>query len=130
MNIIKKIARRSRDLLVNFLQKNFTQYPDAASQLQLKLLYRNMAVSGSALPGLDEVGFKAFSQTDEDGILLYIFAVIGAENRQFVEVCAGDGIECNAANLIINHGWHGLLVDGNQAQVKRGQDFYRTNPHT
>ena len=130
MNIIKKIARRSRDLLVNFLQKNFAQYPDAASQLQLKLLYQNMAASGSALPGLNEVGFKAFSQTDEDGILLYIFSVIGAQNRQFVEVCAGDGIECNTANLIINHGWHGLLVDGNQAQVKRGQDFYRTNPHT
>jgi hypothetical protein len=26
--------------------------------------------------------------------------------------CVEDGIECNTANLIINHGWTGLLFDG------------------
>lgn len=131
MNILKKIAYRGRDFLVSGLQTSSSlQYPDAATQLQLKLFYRNFAESGNALPGLSEVGFKAFSQTDEDGILLYIFSIIGTVNRKSVEVCAGNGIECNTANLIINHGWHGLLVDGNELLVKQGQDFYRKNPHT
>ncbi len=103
---------------------------DAASQLQLKFSYRNMAASGSALPALDQVGFKAFSQTDEDGILLYIFSIIGDGNKQSVEVCAGDGMECNTANLIINHGWHGLLVDGTTVSGKAQAGLYRTNPHT
>lgn len=49
---------------------------DAVSQLQLKFTYQALAASGLALPGLKEVGFKAFSQTDEDGILLYIFSII------------------------------------------------------
>jgi hypothetical protein len=47
-----------------------------------------------------------------------------------VEICAGNGIECNTANLIINHGWNGLLVDGNETLVKQGIEFYKRNPHT
>lgn len=131
MNILKRIAYRGRDFLTSPLQESLRlQYPGAATQLQLKFMYRSLVESGDALPSLSEVGFKAFSQTDEDGILLYIFSIIGTVNRKSVEVCAGNGIECNTANLIINHGWHGLLVDGNETLVKQGQDFYRTNPHT
>jgi hypothetical protein len=106
------------------------QQHDAASQIQLKLTYWALAESGGTLPGLSQVGFKAFSQTDEDGILLYIFSIIGAVNKKSVEICAGNGIECNTANLIINHGWHGLLVDGNDVLVKQGIEFYKRNPHT
>jgi hypothetical protein len=41
-----------------------------------------------------------------------------------VEICAGDGVECNSANLIINHGWSGLLFDGDEACIRRGQEFF------
>ena len=47
-----------------------------------------------------------------------------------VEICAGDGIECNAANLIINHGWQGLLLEGDAEQVARGKAFYSTCRNT
>ncbi|NJM13934.1 MAG: hypothetical protein HC889_20690 [Synechococcaceae cyanobacterium SM1_2_3] len=55
--------------------------------------------------------------------------MIGTTNKRVVEVCAGDGIECNAANLIINHGWEELLFDGDLDAVQRGKNFYskRTN---
>jgi hypothetical protein len=130
MNVLKKIAHRSRDFFVSPLRESAIHYPDAVAQLQLKLLYRSLAEPANVLPGLSEVGFKAYSQTDEDGILLYIFALIGTTSRTSVEICAGNGIECNTANLIINHGWHGLLVDGNETLVKEGSNFYQTNPHT
>jgi hypothetical protein len=97
--------------------------PDTAAQLALALAYRRS--SAAALGGpLSDYGFSCYSQTDEDGILLYIFSLIGTGNRQCVEMCAGDGIECNTANLIINHGWHGLLVDGDAEHVARGRRFY------
>lgn len=118
------------DFLLGPLRRSFVRYPDAAAQLQLKLMYRNLADSGRALPELSEVGFKAFSQTDEDGILLYIFSILGTVNRKSVEIGAGRGFECNTANLIVNHGWHGLLVDGDDTSVELGQHYYRTNPHT
>lgn len=41
-----------------------------------------------------------------------------------------DGIECNSANLIINHGWHGLLVDGNEDLIEAGIKFYQKHPST
>jgi hypothetical protein len=133
MNAVKRIAYRIRDFLVSpiLMQQNSAiPYPDVVSQLQLKLAYKALAESGSNLPRLSEVGFKAYSQTDEDGILLYIFSIIGTKGKNSAEICAGNGIECNTANLIINHGWSGLLVDGNEALVKQGQEYYRGNRHT
>lgn len=97
---------------------------DKGTQILLTLKYRELLAGGQTLPSLNEVGFRAFSQYDEDGILLYLFALLGVVHRQAVEICAGDGIECNAANLIINHGWHALLVDGQQENVTRGRRFY------
>lgn len=132
MNVLKRLAYRGRNFLIGpILQSSANiHYPDAASQLQLRLTYQALKESGSALPDLSEVGFKAFSQTDEDGILLYIFSIIGTASKKSVEICAGDGMECNTANLIINHGWHGLLVDGDEASVKSGIEFYKGNRNT
>lgn len=129
---LKEFAYRIRDFLIGPLlgEERTTRYADAASQLQLMFFYRALAASGSALPAIDEVGFKVFSQTDEDGILLYIFAILGMTNKRSIEICAGNGIECNTANLIINHGWSGLLVDGDQTLVKQGKEFYSRNPST
>jgi hypothetical protein len=104
--------------------------PDAASQLALSMANRQLVASGAPLPSLKEVGFKAYSQTDEDGILLFIFSVIGITNKKCVEICAGEGIECNTANLIINHGWHGLLFDGSPELIQRGNAFYKHNKAT
>ena len=103
---------------------------EATMQLILKFAYRHLAASDSALPTFADVGLKVFSQTDEDGILLYIFSVIGTTNRRCVEMCAGDGIECNTANLIINHGWTGLLVDSKEELVRQARKFYQTHPAT
>jgi hypothetical protein len=105
-------------------------FADVAAQLQLKLTYKALVDSGQRLPRLNEVGFKVLSQTDEDGILLFIFSVIGTHNKKSVEICAGNGIECNTSNLILHHGWSGLLIDGNQQHVEQGRAFYRKNRYT
>jgi len=103
---------------------------NAATQILLQMEYRRMVREEKSLPKVSEVGFKVYSQSDEDGILLFIFSVIGASSRQCVEICAGDGTECNTANLILNHGWHGLLVDGNRQNVDRGIKYYETSEQT
>jgi len=94
------------------------------TQLLLRLQYQELARRGVALPPLADVEFRCHSQNGEDGILLYIFSLIATTNRRVVEICAGDGVECNAANLIVHHGWRGLLFDGDPAQVARGNEFY------
>ena len=99
-------------------------------QMFLALKYREILQERGGLPQLRDVGFRVFSQNDEDGILLFIFSLISAKNRRSVEICAGDGIECNTANLIVNHGWTGLLFDGDLRNVLRGRRFYSRCPDT
>jgi hypothetical protein len=94
------------------------------SQVLLRLRYQELVRGGAPLPALSEAEFRCYSQNGEDGILLYIFSLIGTTNRRVVEICAGDGIECNAANLIVNHGWLGLLLDGDPQLVAAGKSFY------
>ncbi len=102
---------------------------DRGSQLLLALRYRELAERGVILP-FDEVEFRSYSQNGEDGLLWYIFSLIGTTSKTCVEICAGDGRECNSANLIINHGWTGLLFDGNADHVRTGQQFYRSHRDT
>lgn len=77
-----------------------------------------------------DVGWGLYSQNDEDGILLYLFSRIGARTRCSVEICAGNGIECNTANLLLNHRWTGLLVDGAQENIATATRFYQSRPET
>lgn len=102
----------------------------AIAQVQLRLAYRALVDGRRPLPSLRDVGFSVNSQSDEDGILLFLFSVIGVSTRRCVEICAGDGIESNTANLILNHGWHGLLADGEEASVERGRRFFAESPFT
>jgi hypothetical protein len=79
---------------------------------------------------LQEYGFSIHSQHDEDGIILLIFGIIGTTNKKCIEICAGDGIECNTANLILNHRWYGLLIDGNSQNIVRARSFYSRRKET
>ena len=100
------------------------------SQLLFILAYQQRKLSGQLLPEVNDVEFRVFSQNGEDGISWYIFSLIGAETKTVVEIFAGDGIQCNAANLLVNHGWTALLVDGDEGNVTRGRAFYQRHPDT
>ena len=114
------------DSMIDSLDEHMTFVGNATQigQVQLRLHYQSLVRQGCDLPLFPDVEFKCFSQNGEDGILLYLFSLIGVVNRSVVEICAGDGTECNAANLIVNHGWQGLLFDGDSEQVARGKAFY------
>ncbi|SRR5579885_283836 len=101
-----------------------------ATQIQLMLKYQEILQQRRPLPNFGDVEFRSFSQNGEDGILLYIFSLIGATNKKCVEICAGNGIQSNTANLIINHGWIGLLFDGSERNVKVGGEFYSKSKDT
>lgn len=74
--------------------------------------------------------FKVFSQTGEDGIIDYILSKVGIKNKTFVELGIQDGRECNTANLSINFGWKGLLIEGNRAYANEAKKYYAGKPIT
>lgn len=100
------------------------------NQILLSFRYREFIHDKCSIPRFDEVEFRCFSQHGEDGILWFLFSLIGTSNKQVVEVCAGDGVECNAANLIINDSWTGLLFDGNKRKIEYGRIYYAHNLNT
>lgn len=131
---IAKIASKLGRRIISQCEKEFGTtlfHNQAVAQKVLMQQYRLLASRGKEwLPELSDVGFRAFSQFEEDGILLYIFSLIQPINRTCVEICAGNGRECMAANLIVNHGWWGYLFDGNEHSVRAGQRFFENNKDT
>lgn len=96
-------------------------------QRSLYLYYRSLETNH--LPELKETGFKVFSQFEEDGLLLYLFSIIGMDNKVFIEIGSDDGINSNSANLFFHFGWRGLFIDGNKRSINRGKYFFNRFPH-
>ncbi len=67
---------------------------------------------------------KVYSQNGEDGLLLHLFETVGTGRRTFIEFGIGDGRECNTANLSLNFGWSGLLMDCDPEKVAKARAYY------
>lgn len=106
--------------------------PDAEAlhqQLQLLLMqqHQSNAQDGQRAPRrLSEVGFRCYSQFEEDGIILYLLALTGMATRRVVEIGCGAGAENMSTNLILNHGYEGFLFDGSQEKINRARSFFST----
>lgn len=134
---IAPVARRHRGIddvvqRLDAFERHIAKLDDGSRLQQnlLQLAYQRLVRDGAPLPPLGDVEFRVHSENGEDGILHFLFALVGTTDKRCVEMCAGDGMICNAANLIINHGWQGLLVDGNAELIQRGREFYANHPGT
>ncbi len=83
---------------------------------------------GDFLPENLGGGARIYSQFEEDGILLYLDAVLDIKNRTFLDIGAADGINSNCANLAINFGYTGVFIDGNRDNIARGRRYYAEHP--
>jgi hypothetical protein len=92
--------------------------------LVLRERYAALATNYEDIQSINRFEMKVHSQGGEDGILLYIFSQIGTTNRRFVEFGVGDGQQCNTANLSINFGWEGLLLECDQQKAIAAQNYY------
>ena len=95
------------------------------------MTFAGCAARGEPLPPVADVGLRIFSQFDEDGITLFLLAVLGPGPRLFLDIGGGDGVHAsNCANLALNLGFHGAFVDVDAERVARGQSFYASHPDT
>jgi hypothetical protein len=124
MKITQTAARKVRKALASDSNADNCG-ADRGTQLGLSLAWRQR-------PDLEfrDVEFRNHSQNGEDGILLYLFSLAGHGSRRAVELCAGDGIENNTANLAIHHDWDALMLDGDADLIARGKQFYAGHQET
>jgi hypothetical protein len=93
-------------------------------QLQLTLHYRQLYTAGETLPSYRDVGFRLFSGEEEDGILLYLLAIVGSGEKHLVDIGALAISGSTTANLIVNHGWTGVLIEGNPEALAAAREEY------
>ncbi len=92
--------------------------PDRESGLML--LGQQMAWQVAALPpnsDFRKVGFKVFSQWDEDGIIQYLIHQVPIANRTFVEFGVENYEESNTRFLLLNNHWQGMVLDACPADI-------------
>ena len=96
--------------------------------LQLIAGYEHLRATPKPGPSINDHELSVYSQNGEDGILLHLFSTIGTHDRRFVEFGVGDGAQCNTANLSINFGWQGLLLEGDRRQAEKATRYYWSRP--
>lgn len=134
-SILKIISNRLLDAIARTLNNTaiIDRRTSPATKLAILLLHdqwRTRAKTGQTLPDRLGGGARIFSQFEEDGLLIYLDAVLELENKIFVDVGSANGINSNCANLALNMGWHGLFIDGNSISIAQGRKYYESHPDT
>lgn len=131
---IKKLLRKfSAALLEPLLAGMVTQHLitlNRQNQILLSLKFREIVHAQGKGLDFEQVGFNRYSATYEDGILLYIFSLIGTTNKKCVDIGAGTVNGSNVANLIASHGFKGLVIDGDPRNIRSAADYYTSHPET
>jgi hypothetical protein len=126
---IQSLVSRWIGKLIDFVRNDPRTSP--ATKLAILLLHQTwqaIARRGEPLPGKLGGGVRIFSQFEEDGILLYLDAVLELETKIFVDIGSSDGINSNCANLALNLGYTGLFIDSEAEAIERGRRFYGKHP--
>jgi hypothetical protein len=87
----------------------------------LRLLGKEMAWKVANLPpntDFRKVGFKVFSQFDEDGIIQYLISKLPIENKTFIEFGVENYEESNTRFLLLNDHWQGMVLDARAADIR------------
>ena len=127
MKLIRSLIEKTMNVCLASVNSKLTDiYNTQVSQRQLFFHYQNLKNQGLPLPRFQDTGFRVYSQTDEDGLLLYIFSIIGFTNKICVDMAFGSPFGANTTNLICNWGFHGLLVEGTGAPA----NFFESHKDT
>jgi len=108
MHILYRIHRRIQKILL-WLKGLYMMYIVLFVHKVLRIPIRRVSHFQRQIPLIER---KEYSQNGEDGCIQAIFAMIGTENKYYVEFGVENGIECNTRYLMKHKGWKGLLMDG------------------
>lgn len=95
----------------NFL-KNILRASDAQTKFMLGSIYLNeVKKKYDLIKNLQEVEYKIFSQTGEDGIIDFLLTKLDILNCKFVEIGVGDYSEANTRYIYEKSFSKGLIID-------------------
>ena len=133
---MKNLLKKIRNKLIPTPIINIPACPDTrplilnnqVDQRQLSFHYQYLKNNNLKLPNFNDTGFRVYSQNDEDGLLVFIFSLIGFTNKKLIDMAFGSPYGANTTNLLCNWYFHGLLVEG--TDVSNGKDFFAKHSDT
>jgi hypothetical protein len=100
-------------------------------QLSLQLQYRQLAdAGGELLPALPDARWDRYTIGGEDGMLIYIFGLIGFGDRRAVDLGGGSVRAANTMNLVLHHDFDVCVIDGNTRSMEILKSFFGRHPST
>lgn len=85
------------------------------------LIGKHLSWQVASLPSnLDfrKVGFKVFSQWDEDGIIQYLINKLPIVHKTFIEFGVENFEESNSRFLMVNDHWQGMVLDASASDIR------------
>jgi hypothetical protein len=103
------------------LRRTFRAAAGNRGEAALLLSGKEMAWRVACMPpntDFRRVGFKVFSQFDEDGIIQYLINKLPIANRTFIEFGVENYEESNTRFLLLNDHWQGMVLDARGADIR------------
>ena len=97
-------------------------------QLALQLQYQQLAALGIGLPPVSETGWDRYTRGGEDGMLVYLFGVLGFGTRRAIDLGGGSVGASNTLNLVLHHGFDVCVVDGDERSVSYLRRYLDRHP--
>lgn len=125
INFVRTLSFLFRGDYLN-LRRRIGENENATRLITASILpqYHQLVGNYRATNSINQHEARIYSQNGEDGILLYLFSKLGTTDLHFVEFGVGDGQQCNSANLALNFGWKGLMMEINPQKASAAQKYY------
>ncbi len=85
---------------------------------ELKILTARTNNTKMDIDDIKDAEYKVFSQFGDDGIIQYLISTLNIKNETFIEFGVEDYRESNTRYLLVNNNWSGLVIDGDENNIK------------
>ncbi len=123
MRLITGLAKSAFIRLDSFKNRRILAVEQQHQEL-LRHMHQQEFMRTGKSRSLRDIGWKSYSNFGEDGVLHYVFALVGTTNKRAIELGCSNGLEGNVANLIINQGFMPLMIDGDARALSEGIAFF------
>jgi hypothetical protein len=111
------VIKKSLKLAYKTVRRKIPSHTEAL----LLLLGQQMSRQVAVVPpneSFRNVGFKVFSQWDEDGIIQYLISHLPMQNKTFIEFGVEDYEESNTRFLLLKDHWQGMVLDASESDIR------------
>ena len=101
----------------NILSNIFSNNRNDPNAVLMGQMLNSFNQNKSNINHIGEIGFKVFSQFDEDGIVSWLIDALSIESKFFIEFGVEDYVEANTRFLMLSRYWEGLIIDNSITNI-------------